>query len=56
LLELSNAEAPLLRKLAIETPGTNHHSFVVAMLAEAAAKAMERTHYSRASGACTRHR
>jgi len=40
LLELSNAEAPLLRKLAIETPGTNHHSFVVAMLAEAAAKAI----------------
>jgi len=40
LLELSNAEAPLLRRLAIETPGTNHHSFVVAMLAEAAAKAI----------------
>ena len=38
LLELSNADHPLLRRLAIETPGTNHHSFVVGTLAEAAAK------------------
>jgi len=38
LLELSNADHPLLRRLAIETPGTNHHSFVVGALAEAAAK------------------
>jgi hypothetical protein len=40
LLELSNADNPLLRQLAIRTPGTNHHSFVVATLAEAAAKAI----------------
>jgi cyclic-di-AMP phosphodiesterase PgpH len=40
LLELSNAELPLLRQLAIQTPGTNHHSFVVGSLAEAAAKAI----------------
>lgn len=40
LLELSNAELPLLRQLAIQTPGTNHHSFVVGALAEAAAKAI----------------
>jgi hypothetical protein len=40
LLELSNADMPLLRELAIRTPGTNHHSFVVGMLAEAAAKAV----------------
>jgi putative nucleotidyltransferase with HDIG domain len=40
LLELSNADLPLLRQLAIQTPGTNHHSFVVSTLAEAAAKAV----------------
>jgi cyclic-di-AMP phosphodiesterase PgpH len=40
LLELSNADLPLLRQLAIQTPGTNHHSFVVGTLAEAAAKAV----------------
>ncbi|MFN7949123.1 MAG: HDIG domain-containing protein [Blastocatellia bacterium] len=40
LLELSNADNPLLRQLAIRTPGTHHHSSVVATLAEAAAKAI----------------
>lgn len=40
LLELSNADNPLLKQLAIKTPGTNHHSFIVATLAEAAAKAI----------------
>jgi putative nucleotidyltransferase with HDIG domain len=40
LLELSNADLPLLRELAIRTPGTNHHSFVVGTLAETAAKAV----------------
>ncbi|MCI0336343.1 MAG: HDIG domain-containing protein [Acidobacteria bacterium] len=40
LLELSNADNPLLRQLAIQTPGTNHHSFMVGMLAEEAAKAI----------------
>lgn len=40
LLELSNADHPLLRQLAIRTPGTHHHSFVVSTLAEAAAKAI----------------
>lgn len=40
LLELSNADNPLLRELAIKTPGTNHHSFIVATLAEAAAKSI----------------
>lgn len=38
LLELSNADNPLLRQLAIVTPGTNHHSYMVALLAEEAAK------------------
>ncbi|MGE0127183.1 MAG: HD family phosphohydrolase [Blastocatellales bacterium] len=40
LLELSNADNPLLRELAIQTPGTSHHSFMVGMLAEEAAKAV----------------
>ena len=40
LMELSNADNPLLRELAIRTPGTNHHSFIVATLAESAAKAI----------------
>lgn len=40
LLELSNADNPLLRDLAIRTPGTSHHSFMVGLLAEAAAKAI----------------
>ncbi|HMV48601.1 MAG TPA: HDIG domain-containing protein [Blastocatellia bacterium] len=38
LMELSNADNPLLRQLAIRTPGTNHHSHMVAVLAEEAAK------------------
>ena len=40
LMELSNADNPLLRQLAILTPGTNHHSFMVGVLAEEAAKAI----------------
>lgn len=37
LLELSNLERPLLRKLMIEAPGTYHHSVVVGTMVEAAA-------------------
>ena len=37
LLELSDLGHPLLQKLAIEAPGTYHHSLVVANLAQAAA-------------------
>jgi putative nucleotidyltransferase with HDIG domain len=40
LLELASTDHPLLRQLAIKTPGTHHHSFVVGTLAEAAAKAI----------------
>jgi putative nucleotidyltransferase with HDIG domain len=40
LLELSNADNPLLRQLAIQTPGTSYHSFMVGVLAEEAAKAI----------------
>jgi len=37
LLELSDLGHPLLQRLAIEAPGTYHHSLVVANLAQAAA-------------------
>ncbi|MCK4384983.1 MAG: HDIG domain-containing protein [candidate division Zixibacteria bacterium] len=38
LLELSDLNRPLLKRLALEAPGTYHHSIIVANLAEAAAK------------------
>lgn len=37
LLELCNLDLPILRQLAIEAPGTYHHSLIVASLAEEAA-------------------
>lgn len=40
LLELSNTEHPLLRRMLLEAPGTYHHSMLVANLAEAAANAI----------------
>ncbi len=40
LLELSNPNHVLLRRLMIEAPGTYHHSMVVANIAEAAAEAI----------------
>jgi putative nucleotidyltransferase with HDIG domain len=40
LLELSNADNSLLRQLAIRTPGTSYHSFMVGVLAEEAAKSI----------------
>lgn len=40
LLELSNPNQPLLRKLMLEAPGTYHHSIIVGNLAEAAAEAI----------------
>ena len=40
LMELSNPNQPLLRKLMLEAPGTYHHSIIVANLAEAAAEAV----------------
>jgi putative nucleotidyltransferase with HDIG domain len=38
LLELSNLNGPLLRRLALEAPGTYHHSITVGTLAEAGAE------------------
>ncbi len=40
LLELSNQNHPLLKRLAIEAPGTFQHSLAVATLAEAGAEAI----------------
>ncbi len=37
LLELSNLERPILRRLMIEAPGTYHHSVIVGSMVEAAA-------------------
>ncbi len=40
LLELSDLNHPLLKRLSVEAPGTFHHSILVGNLAEAAAKAI----------------
>lgn len=40
LLELSNPNRPLLKRLLVEAPGTYHHSILVGNLAEAAAEAI----------------
>lgn len=40
LLEMSNLNAPILRRLSVEAPGTYHHSLMVGTLAEAAAEAI----------------
>jgi len=40
LLELSDLNRPLIKRLSLEAPGTYHHSIIVANLAEAAAKAI----------------
>jgi len=40
LLELSNLNHPLLKRLSVEAPGTYHHSILVGNMAEAAAQAV----------------
>ncbi|HSK69017.1 MAG TPA: HDIG domain-containing protein, partial [Candidatus Limnocylindria bacterium] len=40
LLDLTNPIHPLLRRLLLETPGTYHHSIIIANLAEACAEAI----------------
>ncbi len=40
LLELANADRPLLRELAIRAPGTHQHSYVMSSIATEAAKAI----------------
>lgn len=41
LLELSDLNHPLLKRLALEAPGTYHHSITVGNLSEAAAEAIQ---------------
>lgn len=40
LVELSNPNHPLLKRILVETPGTYHHSIMVANLADAACEAV----------------
>ncbi|MEW6456181.1 MAG: HDIG domain-containing metalloprotein [Acidobacteriota bacterium] len=40
LLELSDSDLPIFRRLAIQAPGTYHHSLMVASLSEQAAKSI----------------
>lgn len=40
LVELSNPNQPLLKKILVETPGTYHHSIMVANLADAACESI----------------
>jgi putative nucleotidyltransferase with HDIG domain len=40
LLELSNLNAPMLRRLSVGAPGTYHHSLMMATLAETAAESI----------------
>jgi len=40
LLELSNPNHPILKRLLVEAPGTYHHSIIVGNLSEAAAQAI----------------
>jgi len=41
LLELSDLNHPLLKRLSLEAPGTYHHSIIIGTLAEEAAKSIE---------------
>ncbi len=41
LVELANSDLPIFRKMAMEAPGSYHHSLVVSSLAEAAAEAVD---------------
>ena len=51
LLELTNPNQPLMRRLMIEAPGTYHHSIIVANLAEAAAQRINANSYLARAGA-----
>lgn len=51
LLELTNPNQPLMKRLMIEAPGTYHHSIIVANLAEAAADQIGANAYLARAGA-----
>jgi putative nucleotidyltransferase with HDIG domain len=52
LLELSDLNHPLLRRLSLVAPGTYHHSIIVGNLAEAAAEAVGANSLLARVGAC----
>ena len=51
LLEITNPNHPLMKRLMIEAPGTYHHSIIVANLAEAAADKIGANAYLARAGA-----
>ena len=51
LLEITNPNQPLMKRLMIEAPGTYHHSIIVANLAEAAADKIGANSYLARAGA-----
>ena len=51
LLEITNPNHPLMKRLMIEAPGTYHHSIIVANLAEAAADKIGANSYLARAGA-----
>ena len=51
LLEMTNPNQPLMKRLMIEAPGTYHHSIIVANLAEAAAQRIHANPYLARAGA-----
>ena len=51
LLEITNPNQPLMKRLMIEAPGTYHHSIIVANLAEAAADKIGANAYLARAGA-----
>ena len=51
LLEVTNPNQPLMKRLMIEAPGTYHHSIIVANLAEAAADKIGANPYLARAGA-----
>ena len=51
LLELTNPNQPLMKRLMIEAPGTYHHSIIVANLSEAAADKIGANAYLARAGA-----
>ena len=51
LLEITNPNQPLMKRLMLEAPGTYHHSIIVANLAEAAADRISANSYLARAGA-----
>ena len=51
LLEITNPNQPLMKRLMLEAPGTYHHSIIVANLAEAAADKIGADSYMARAGA-----